>query len=70
MTLLDHFHPPLSAEYPWHSLHNGWSYNLAATLNRRLPKHCFAVPNAQFGIEIGVATFTRSESSHLPANLR
>jgi hypothetical protein len=60
MALLDHFHPPLSTEFPWHSVHNGWSYNLAASLNQRLPVHCHAISNVQFGIEVDVATLDRS----------
>jgi hypothetical protein len=55
--LQDHFRPPLSARRHWHSFHNAWATYLAADINRRLPKHYFAEPNVQFGIEIDVATF-------------
>jgi hypothetical protein len=57
MTLLDHFHPPLSLRRHWHAFHNAWATYIAADLNRRLPKGYFAEPNVQFGFEIDVATF-------------
>lgn len=63
MALLDHFHPPLSLEPSWHSIHNGWSYNLAADLNHRLPEHCFARSNVQFGIEIDIAAYTEAQQA-------
>jgi hypothetical protein len=60
MALLDHFHPPLSLESSWHSLHSAWCTYLAVDLNRRLPEHCFATPNTRFGIEVDVATLSRA----------
>jgi hypothetical protein len=58
MPLLDHFHPPLSTRRHWHSFHNAWSTYLADDLNQFLPDGYFAEPNAQFGIEVDVATFS------------
>jgi hypothetical protein len=58
MPLLDHFHPPLSTRRHWHSFHNAWATYLADDLNQLLPEGYFAEPNAQFGIEIDVATFS------------
>lgn len=67
MALLDHFRPPLSTRRHWHSFHNAWSTYLADDLNQKLPEGYFAEPNAQFGIEIDVATYSESrveEQSH------
>jgi hypothetical protein len=58
MPLLDHFRPPLSTRRHWHSFHNAWSTYLADALNQSLPDGYFAEPNAQFGIEIDIATFS------------
>jgi Protein of unknown function (DUF4058) len=60
MPLLDHFRPPLSTRRHWHSFHNAWSTYLADALNQSLPDGYFAEPNAQFGIEIDIATFSES----------
>ena len=57
MALLDHFHSPLSARRHWHAFHHAWIANMAVDLNEQLPAGYFAEPNAQFGIEIDVATF-------------
>ena len=57
MSLLDHFHPPLSIRRHWHSFHNAWATYIASELNRKLPEGYFAEQNVQFGIEIDVATF-------------
>ncbi len=57
MPLLDHFRPPLSIRRNWHSFHNAWATAIAWDLNARLPEGYFAEANAQFGIEIDVATF-------------
>lgn len=62
MPLFDHFRPPLSTRRHWHSFHNAWSTYLADDLNQRLPEGYFAEPNAQFGIEIAVATYSESIS--------
>ncbi len=67
MALLDHFRPPLSTRRHWHSFHNAWSTYLADDLNQRLPDGYFAEPNAQFGIEVDVATYSEGapgKSSH------
>lgn len=62
MVLLDHFRPPLSTKRHWHSFHNAWSTYLSEDLNQILPEGYFAEPNAQFGIEIDVATFREKTS--------
>lgn len=69
MSLLDHFHPPLSARRHWHAFHNAWATYLASGLNEQLPQGYFAEPNVQFGIEIDVATFDEQEllSAGLPS---
>lgn len=66
MPLQDHFHPPLSVWRHWHSFHNGWAYNLADDLNKRLPIGWFAEPNVQFGIEIDVATLEERNRAGRP----
>src|SRR5687767_10730317 len=48
MSLLDHFHPPLNINYPWHSIHHAWCTNLAVDLNLHLPEQCYALPSVQF----------------------
>lgn len=58
MVLLDHFRPPLSTKRHWQSFHHAWSTYLSEDLNQVLPEGYFAEPNAQFGIEIDVATFS------------
>jgi hypothetical protein len=60
MPLRDHFHPPLSVRRHWHSFHNAWATAMSIDLNACLPERCFAEPNAQFGIEIDVATWEQS----------
>jgi hypothetical protein len=62
MPLLDHFRPPLSVRRNWYSFHNAWATFIASELNSRLPEGYFAEPNAQFGIEIDVATFEEAGS--------
>jgi hypothetical protein len=57
MPLLDHFHPPLSERWYWHSFHNSWATYLSSQLNSLLPAGYFAEPNVQFGVEIDVAAF-------------
>lgn len=65
MALLDHFRPPLSTRRHWHSFHNAWSTYLADELNQMLPEGYFAEPNAQFGIEVDVATYSEAGLSRL-----
>ncbi|QZZ20877.1 DUF4058 family protein [Leptothermofonsia sichuanensis E412] len=60
------FRPPLSTRRHWHSFHNAWSTYLADELNQRLPEGYFAEPNAQFGIEIDVATYSEPILGHRP----
>ncbi|MBM3222187.1 MAG: hypothetical protein FJZ47_00060 [Candidatus Tectomicrobia bacterium] len=67
MALLDHFHPPLSIRRHWQAFHHAWSANIAVDLNTLLPVGYFAEPNAQFGIEIDVATFEESMSGDTSA---
>src|SRR3977135_3546251 len=57
MSLLDHFHPPLSERRQWHSFHSVWASMIALDLNRQLPPGYFADPNVEFNIEIDVAAF-------------
>src|SRR5271170_619950 len=57
--LLDHFHPPLSAERRWESFHSSWATRLADALTERwLPPNYIAEEHAHFGpsVEIDVAT--------------
>ena len=62
MPLLDHFHPPLSTQRHWESLHTTWAASIADALNERLPEGYFAEeqlhPAAR--IEIDVETFEQS----------
>src|SRR4029077_11736329 len=62
MPLLDHFHPPLSAERRWESFHSSWATRLVDALTERwLPPNYIAEEHAHFGpsVEIDVATFER-----------
>jgi hypothetical protein len=62
MPLLDHFHPPLSAERRWESFHSSWATRLADALTERwLPPNYIAEEHAHLGpsVEIDVATFER-----------
>lgn len=68
MPLLDHFHPPLSAERRWESFHSSWATKLADALTERwLPPSFIAEEHIHFGasFEIDVATFAleRMEAS-------
>ena len=60
MPLLDHFHPPLSAERHWESFHSSWATRIADALTERwLPPNYIAEENVHLGpsVEIDVATF-------------
>ncbi len=60
MPLLDHFHPPLSAERRWESFHSSWATKLADALTERwLPPSYIAEEHAHLGpsVEIDVAPF-------------
>jgi hypothetical protein len=62
MPLLDHFHPPLSAERRWESFHSSWATKLADALTERwLPPNYIAEEHAHMGpsVEIDVGTFER-----------
>lgn len=66
MPLLDHFHPPLSAERRWESFHSSWATKLADALTENwLPPGYIAEEHAHFGpsVEIDVATFASEASS-------
>src|SRR4051812_16871500 len=66
MPLLDHFHPPLSAERRWESFHSSWATRLVDALTERwLPPNYIAEEHAHFGpsIEIDVGTFARDASA-------
>ncbi len=66
MPLLDHFHPPLSAERRWESFHSSWATKLADALTERwLPPNYIAEEHVHFGpsVEIDVAPFTREDFS-------
>jgi hypothetical protein len=60
MPLLDHFHPPLSAERRWESFHSSWATKIADALTERwLPPNYIAEEHIHIGpsVEIDVATF-------------
>jgi hypothetical protein len=66
MPLLDHFHPPLSAERRWESFHSSWATKLADALTEHwLPPNYVAEEHAHLGpsIEIDVGTFEREGSA-------
>src|SRR5947209_20620014 len=66
MPLLDHFHPPLSAERRWESFHSSWATKLADALTERwLPPNYIAEEQVHLGpsVEIDVATFEGERSA-------
>jgi hypothetical protein len=66
MPLLDHFHPPLSAERRWESFYSSWATRLADALTERwLPPNYIAEENAHLGpsVEIDVGTYEREASA-------
>src|SRR2546423_14009154 len=66
MPLLDHFHPPLSAERHWESFHSSWATKLADALTERwLPPNYIAEEHVHLGpsVEIDVATFERNAAA-------
>jgi hypothetical protein len=66
MPLLDHFHPPLSAERRWESFHSSWATRIADALTERwLPPDYIAEEHVHLGpsVEIDVATFERTGSA-------
>jgi Protein of unknown function (DUF4058) len=63
VTLLDHFHPPLSERRPWESFHAAWASTLANALNHDLlPPGYVALEHVHRGaaIEIDVGSFADS----------
>ncbi|MBW3598842.1 MAG: DUF4058 family protein [Planctomycetes bacterium] len=68
MPLLDHFHPPLSAERRWESFHSSWATKLADALTERwLPPNYIAEENAHRGpsVEIDVAVVAQEGSARM-----
>jgi hypothetical protein len=60
MSLLDHFHPPLSTQRHWESFHTTWAASIADSLNADwLPEGYFAEEQLHTAarVEIDVATF-------------
>src|SRR5438270_6746057 len=71
MPLLDHFHPPLSAQRRWESFHSSWATRLADTLTEGwLPPNYIAEEHAHFGpsVEIDVPTISPRIWSALAAD--
>ncbi|MEZ4866604.1 MAG: DUF4058 family protein [Caldilineaceae bacterium] len=66
MSLLDHFHPPLTPAYQWHAFHHTWCTFMAAGLNRSLPREYRAMPFAYRGIEVDVAAYFQRSSDQTP----
>lgn len=63
MPLRDHFHPPLTLQYPWDSFHSSWATRLADALNDDwLPPEYLAVEHTHIGthLEIDVAALDRT----------
>src|SRR5579883_2234706 len=64
MPLLDHFHPPLSQERHWESIHTRWATALADALNSGLlPPGYFAELQVTLGggrVEVDVPTLEQS----------
>jgi hypothetical protein len=62
MPLLDHFRPPLSEETPWESFHSFWAVEIAALLNRVLPRRYRAEVQTHLGtqVEADVAEWDRA----------
>src|SRR5262245_42278217 len=55
MPLLDHFHPPLSAERRWESFHSSWATRLADALTERWwPPNYIAEEHAHLGPSVVV----------------
>lgn len=59
MPLLDHFHSPWKAAWPWEGIHSAWATEIAYGLNKDLlPDDYHALPLVTWGgrVEIDVAT--------------
>jgi hypothetical protein len=62
MSLLDHFHPPLSERRHWDGFHSAWANAIVEELNGDLlPERYFAEPHVRWGgsIEVEPALVTR-----------
>ncbi len=59
MPLLDHFHPPVSKQIQWNSLHSAWASRIADQLCERLPPDFRAEEHIKLpgGVEIDIATY-------------
>jgi hypothetical protein len=71
MSLLDHFHPPLSQERHWESFHAVWATEIVGMLNQSvLPPSYFAEAQVHVGsrIEVDAATFERDGVRSAEAN--
>jgi hypothetical protein len=71
MSLLDHFHPPLTLERARESFQSMWATEIARTLNRRvLPKGYFAEAQVHLGgrVEVDVPTFQKEPADGLPGD--
>lgn len=68
MSLLDHFHPPLSKQRHWDSFHGAWAEAIARHLNKDLlPARYVAEARVKIGsrVEIDVATLEEANGRHL-----
>src|SRR5437588_11499811 len=66
MSLLDHFHPPLSDLRHWEAFHAAWATEIMRTLNRRvLPPGFFAEAQVHVGsrVEVDVATWNEETAA-------
>jgi hypothetical protein len=70
MSLLDHFHPPLSGNRHWEGFHGRWAAALADSLNAVLPPEYFAEFQVRFGarVEVDVAAFTEPVAGDSPSS--
>jgi len=64
MPLRDHFHPPLPPTFFWTSFHARWASAITDSLNERLPDTYNAQVQAQFNVEIDIATFDLQANGH------
>ena len=71
MSLLDHFHPPLSSERHWESFHSSWATKIADALTDRwLPPNYIAEEHVHIGpsVEIDVDAFEGAPSPIVEEN--
>jgi Protein of unknown function (DUF4058) len=68
MPLRDHFHPPLSAQRHWESLHATWAGSIADQLNGGLlPEGYFAEEQVHRGARVEVDVATYASDTKAPA---